>query len=275
LKIIGIHTMSRIDNTFKELKKKNQKALIPFLMAGDPDLYTTEELILKIFENGADMIELGIPYSDPIADGKTIQASSKRALEKKIHIDHVFELLKGLNGKIPPIIIMTYYNPVLRYGLRRFTEEAKKSGIDGVIISDLPPEEANSWIKEAKVSGVDTIFLASPTTPFKRIRYISRLTSGFLYYVQFTGVTGMRGYISEDIEQRLKKIKSEIKKPVVVGFGISNPEQAKTISSFSDCVVIGSAIIKIIEESISREEVIKNINNFIFQFSRVLKEGVT
>jgi len=265
--------MSRIDNTFKELKKKNQKALIPFLMAGDPDLYTTEELILRIFEKGADMIEIGIPYSDPIADGRTIQASSKRALEKQIHIDHVFELLKGLNGKIPPIIVMTYYNPVLRYGLRRFAEEAKKSGIDGVIISDLPPEEANSWIKEARGSDMDTIFLASPTTPFKRIRYISRLTSGFLYYVQFVGVTGMRGYISEEIEQRLKKIKSEIKKPVVVGFGISNPEQAKTISSFSDVVVVGSAIVRVVEENLKDPELVKRVGDYVKAFSMALKGG--
>lgn len=264
--------MGRIKGTFERLKMKGQKALIPFLMAGDPDLDASIKLIEKVFESGADMIELGIPFSDPIADGKVIQTSSQRALKNGVNIEKTFELLKRLDYKIIPIILMSYYNPIFRFGLRRFAEGCKDSGIDGIIISDLPPEEATPWIKEARRFNIDTIFLISPTTPIPRIKYISELTTGFLYYVQFSGVTGVRENLADHIEEKIKKIKLITGKPVVVGFGISNPEQARHISSFSDGVILGSAIIKIIEENISDLELIQKVGNFVSSLSNVLKK---
>lgn len=264
--------MSRIEKIFEKLRTQNKKALIPFLMAGDPSPEITIDLIHQVFEAGADLIELGIPFSDPIADGKTIQASSQRALQNGFCAKKIFDLLKRLNGKGPPIILMSYYNPIFRFGLRRFVEQCEQCGVDGVIISDLPPEEANPWIKEARRSRIDTIFLVAPTTSVPRIRYISSVTRGFLYYIQFTGVTGMRENLSNHIEENIKRIRSVTEKPVIVGFGISNPEQARSISRFSEGIVVGSAIINIIEENIYHSNLIKKVVDFVFSLSCVLKE---
>lgn len=263
--------MSRIKKVFDKLRDQNKKALIPFLMAGDPSLEITIDLIHRMVEAGADLVELGIPFSDPIADGKTIQTSSQRALQNGFNAEKIFDLLQRLNPKGTPIILMSYYNPIFRFGLKRFAEKCKQCGVDGVIISDLPPEEAQPWIKEARRLSIDTIFLASPTTPVSRIGYISNLTRGFLYYIQFTGVTGMRENLSSHIEDRIRRIKSMTKKPVAVGFGISNPEQARAVSRFSDGIIVGSAIIKIIEENLYQPNLIKKVGYFVSSISSVLK----
>lgn len=263
--------MSRIKKVFDKLRDQNKKALIPFLIAGDPSLEITIDLIHRMVEAGADLVELGIPFSDPIADGKTIQTSSQRALQNGFNAEKIFDLLQRLNPKGTPIILMSYYNPIFRFGLKRFAEKCKQCGVDGVIISDLPPEEAQPWIKEARRLSIDTIFLASPTTPVSRIGYISNLTRGFLYYIQFTGVTGMRENLSSHIEDRIRRIKSMTKKPVAVGFGISNPEQARAVSRFSDGIIVGSAIIKIIEENLYQPNLIKKVGDFVSSISSVLK----
>jgi len=262
--------MNRIELVFKGLKKK-RAALIPFVVAGDPDLKTTETLVLKMAEAGADIIELGVPFSDPLADGPTIQAASQRALQNGIHLKDIFRLAEGLKGINTPLVLMTYFNPVFHYGLKDFAESCGRSGIDGMIIPDLPPEEAGPWMGEARRMGLDTIFLVAPTSPPDRIRLVSRCSQGFIYYVSVTGVTGAREKLPEELEPAVKGIKEQSKKRVAVGFGISTPEQAKEISLFADGIIIGSAIVRMIEENLKSPELTDKVRDFISSFAEALK----
>jgi len=266
--------MSKINRTFKILKNSGQVALIPFIVAGDPDLKTTEALVLKMAESGANIIELGVPFSDPLADGPIIQASSQRALKNGINLRDIFHLTERLKGKVPPLVLMTYFNPVFHYGIKKFAEDCIQNGIDGVIILDLPPEEAGLWIVEARRVDLDTIFLIAPTSPPERIKLVSRYSRGFIYYVSITGVTGTREKLPEELEVSVKQIKNRSRKPVAVGFGISNPEQAKMISRFADGVIVGSAIVKIIEDSLESPNLITRVGDFILSLSNVLKPSI-
>ena len=263
--------MSRIDQTFKILKNRAQVALIPFIVAGDPDLETTEALILKMAEKGADIIELGVPFSDPLADGPIIQAASQRALQNGVNLRDIFRLTERLKGIDIPLVLMTYFNPILKYGLKEFAEGCQKSGVDGVIIPDLPPEEAESWIHEARRMGIDTIFLVAPTSPPERIRLVSRCSRGFIYYVSVTGVTGTRENLPEEVGLAVERIKEVSQKPVAVGFGISTPEQAKTVSRFADGVIVGSAIVKIIGENLKSPDMIDRVGDFVSSLTKALK----
>ena len=263
--------MSRIDLTFKRLREKGQTALIPFIVAGDPDLKTTEALILKMKESGADMIELGIPFSDPLTDGPIIRATSHRALMKGVSIRNIFSLTKRLNEIDLPIILMTYLNPIFHYGLETFAIECKESGVDGVIIPDLPPEEAMSWIDEVLRMDLDTIFFVNPTSSLERIRLVDRCSRGFIYHASVTGLTGIREKLPDDLELSIKRVKENSKKPVAVGFGISNPDQAKRISRFADGVIVGSAIVKIIEENLSNPDLIARVRDFISSLADAMK----
>jgi tryptophan synthase alpha chain len=263
--------MNRIDRTFNVLKNKGQSALIPFVMAGDPDIKTTEALVFKMAEAGADIIELGVPFSDPLADGPTIQSASQRALQNGVNLKEIFSLTERLKGIDTPLVLMTYFNPVFRYGIREFAEGCQRSGVDGVIIPDLPPEEAVPWILEARRTGLDTIFLIAPTSPPGRIRLVSRCTRGFIYYVSITGVTGTRQKLPEELELAVKGIKEQSKKRVAVGFGVSTPEQAKAISLFADGVIVGSAIVKIIEENLKNPELTDRVRDFVSSFAKALK----
>jgi len=263
--------MSKIDQTFQRLKNKGRAALIPFIVAGDPDLETTEAIVLKMAESGADIIELGIPFSDPIADGPTIQAANKRALEKGVNLRDIFRLTERLKGTATPLVLMTYFNPVLRYGLKAFAVGCEEYGIDGVIIPDVPPEEAGPWIHEARRMDLDTIFLITPTSPRERIKLISRLSHGFIYYVSVTGVTGARDKLPEQIESAVRRVKEQSKKRVVVGFGISTPEQAREVGLFADGIIVGSAIVKIIEENLAKPNLISKVGDFISSLAKALK----
>jgi tryptophan synthase alpha chain len=263
--------MSRIDRTFKGLKEEGQSALIPFIMAGDPDIKTTEALVLKMAEAGADIVELGVPFSDPIADGPAIQSASQRALENGVNLKDIFSLTKRLEGIDIPLVLMSYFNPIFRYGLKDFAEDCQRSGVDGVIIPDVPLEEAGPWIQEARRMGLDTIFLITPTSPPGRIRLVSRCSRGFIYYVSVTGVTGTREKLPEELELAVKGIKEQSRKRVAVGFGISTPEQAKKISLFADGVIVGSAIVKIIEENLNNPELTNRVGDFISSFAKALK----
>jgi len=263
--------MSRIDHTFEQLNGRRQSALIPFIMAGDPNLETTESLVFKIAEAGADIIELGVPFSDPLADGPTIQSAAQRALQNGVNLKTIFSLTKGLKGIGIPLVLMTYFNPIFRYGLKDFAEGCRQSGVDGVIIPDLPPEEAGPWIQEARSRGLDTIFFIAPTSPPSRIRLVSRYSRGFIYYVSVTGVTGAREKLPEELEQAVRGIKQQSKKPVAVGFGISSPEQAKRISLFADGVIVGSAIVKMIEENQESPELIDRVRDFVSSLSKAFK----
>jgi len=261
--------MSRIEAVFRKLKDK-RAAFIPFVVAGDPDLKTTEALVLKMAECGADIIEVGVPFSDPLADGPTIQAGSQRALKNGVNLKEIFRMAERLEGISTPLVLMTYFNPVLQHGLKSFAEDCRRNGIDGVIIPDLPPEEAGPWIREAKPSKVDTIFLLAPTSSTERIRLTNRYSRGFLYYVSVTGVTGTRGKLPEELEAAIRQIKKYSRKPVAVGFGISTPEQVREVSHFADGVIVGSAIVKLIEENREGSDLVNRVGEFVSSLARAL-----
>ncbi len=263
-------TVSRIDQTFQELKRKNRAALIPFVVAGDPSLDVTEALVLKVAECGADLVEIGLPFSDPLADGPTIQAASQRALQRGVHVEEVFQLAGRIKGITPPLILMTYFNPVLRYGLKRFAEECQKTSISGVIIPDLPPEEAEPWIEETKVFKLDPIFLLAPNSTEDRVRRINKYTGGFIYYVSVLGVTGAREKLSVQLEPKVRQLKEQSQKPLAVGFGISTPEQAKEVSRFADGVVIGSAIVRIVERNLQKPDLVSRVGDFVHSLAEAL-----
>ena len=264
--------MSRIKNTFNRLKKKNETALIPYVMAGDPDLATTKTLILGMEKAGCDIIEIGAPFSDPLADGPTIQKAANRSLKHHTSIGDVLGLVADVRktSKIP-LILMTYYNLIFHYGEERFVNDAIAAGLDGVILPDLPPEEAVTLIPLAKKAGLDTIFLLAPTSTEERIKLVCKVSQGFVYYVSLTGVTGARAGVQSSVEESLKKIKAATDKPVAVGFGISTPEQAAQIAHWgADGVIVGSALVKVIEEHIGTPELASRA----VDFARALKRGV-
>jgi tryptophan synthase alpha chain len=263
--------MKRIHQTFRRLKNRGQTALIPFVVAGHPDLETTEALVLRMAASGADIIELGVPFSDPLADGPTIQIASQRALQKGVTLNDIFSLTKRIRGIAPPLVLMTYFNPIFRYGLKTFAEGCEQNGIEGVIVPDLPPEEAGPWIGEARKLGLDTIFLAAPTSPPERIRLVSRDSRGFIYYVSITGVTGTREKLPAELEMAVRGIKEQSEKPVAVGFGISTPEQAREVSRFADGVIVGSAIVKIIEEEAGNESLADRVGDFISSLAAAIQ----
>jgi tryptophan synthase alpha chain len=263
--------MSRIDRTFQELKKRDQAALIPFVMTGDPDLDVTESLIREMVRCGANIIELGLPFSDPFLDGPTLQAASQRALQKGVGMKEVFHVAKRLRETDIPLVIMTYFNPVSRYGLKTFVRECRESDISGVIVPDLPPEETAVWVKEARSADLDTIFLTVPNSPPERIRLVSRLSRGFIYHVSVRGVSGVRKELPDGLKRDVLRVKEHSNRPVAVGFGISTPEQAKEVSRFADGVIVGSAIVKIIEENLGRSDLVHKIGDFVSRLGEALK----
>ncbi|MCX5714171.1 MAG: tryptophan synthase subunit alpha, partial [Candidatus Omnitrophica bacterium] len=256
--------MNRIDKIFKELKKNNKKAFVAFIMAGDPSLGVTEKLIHELVFSGADVIELGVPFSDPIADGPTIQKASERGLKSKTTLAGVFNLVKKVRNQIQtPIVFLIYYNLVFHYGLERFVKDAVFSGIDGVVIPDLPPEESKDLCKIAKKSKFSVIPLLAPTSSIGRIKKVSSVATGFIYYVSLTGTTGARKKLPKELGENLRNIKKITNMPVCVGFGISTLSQVKEVQKFADGAIVGSAIIKIIEKNIGRKDLVKKVGNFV------------
>jgi len=263
--------MSRIDKTFKELKKNRKKAFIAYITAGDPSLSMTPRIITALENAGADIVELGIPFSDPVADGPTIQAASQRSLAKGASLKNIFRMVKSFRKNSGlPIIFMTYYNPVLQYGVEKFFKSCKDSGVDGVIVPDLPVEEAKPLMRFGRKSKVSTIFLAAPTSTKKRLLGIASNSSGFIYYVSLTGVTGARKRLPVELKTKVKLIKSLTDKPVAVGFGISGPSQARDIARVSDGVIVGSAIVKIIGE---KKNMIPRISRFAASLAKAIHEA--
>lgn len=263
--------MSRIRQTFEALQTAGKKALIPFITAGYPDMQTTEECIFHLEQSGADLIELGVPFSDPMADGPVIQAASEHALRKGTTLKMILDLVKRVRNKTEiPILLMGYYNPFFTFGLAQFADEAKKAGVDGVLVVDLPPEEAGAMKAETDRTGLDLIFLLAPTSDDSRIKLIARHATGFIYYVSLTGVTGVRSHLDKDIRKQVIKIKKKSNLPVGIGFGISTPEQAKRVANWADAVVVGSAIIKIIEGSTAPEEIVKNVAHFVLSLKKAI-----
>lgn len=247
--------MNRIEKTFRDLKKKGKKAFIPYIMAGDPDLEKTKEVILTFEDAGADIVELGIPFTDPLADGPTIQRAAERALSAGVTLKKVIGFVRELRQFTHiPIVLMTYYNPVFKYGEERLVMDAVDSGVDGLIIPDLPPDEAGGLIRLSRKADISTIFLLAPTSTDDRIRKVARASTGFIYYVSITGITGARLEINESLVDSIKRIRAITDKPLCIGFGVSNPEEAFRMSAIADGVIVGSAIVKILHESPERLE---------------------
>jgi tryptophan synthase alpha chain len=241
--------MSRLAGCFRKIQTQNSKALVTFITAGDPDLATTEEMIYLLEDAGADVIELGVPFSDPMADGPTIQLSSERALASGTNLQRILELVKKVRRRSQiPLILMGYLNPVHAYGYDRFCSDAAEAGVDGVLLVDMPPEESRELTVPARRSGLDVIFLLTPTSDAARIAAVNRLGRGFVYYVTVTGVTGARSAVSATLAQELAKVKEAVTLPVMAGFGISTPEQAAEVGGLADGIVVGSAIVKLFEQ---------------------------
>ncbi len=240
----------RIRTRFHELKKRGKKAFIPYIMGGYPSVDATINNLLILEECGADIIELGVPFSDPLADGPVIQSASDVALKNRVNLKEILEIVKELRKRSSvPLVMMTYYNPVFKYGEERFVESAIESGIDGVIIPDLPPDEATTLRRISLLYGFHNIFLVAPTSTERRIKLVCRASTGFIYYVSITGITGAKLFLNGTYERVISLIRSFTKKPVCTGFGVSTPEEARMVASFSDGVIIGSAIVKRLGES--------------------------
>lgn len=238
--------MTSVSQTFQTLRDQQQCALIPFITAGDPDLETTAKALRILDQAGADLIELGVPYSDPLADGPVIQAAATRALHKGVTLDHVLELVKSAKTEIKaPIILFTYYNPIFYRGIVPFLTQISEAGVKGLVVPDLPLEEAENLLKPASEMGIEVTLLVAPTSPMERIQAIAEKSQGFIYLVSVTGVTGMRSQVANRVEDLLKSLRQVTNKPVGVGFGISDPEQALKVKNWgADAVILGSAMVK-------------------------------
>jgi tryptophan synthase alpha chain len=241
--------MSRLTQCLTALKKNNAKALVTFITAGDPDLATTEEMIHLLEDAGADIIELGVPFSDPMADGPTIQLSSERALAAGTTLTGILDTVRSVRrSSTIPVILMGYLNPVHAYGYERFCRDAAAAGVDGVLLVDMPPEESEDFLTSANRYELNVIFLLTPTSDTSRIAMVNKLGRGFIYYVTVTGVTGARQEVSNTLADELSRIKAEVALPIMAGFGISTPDQAASVAALADGVVVGSAIVKLFQQ---------------------------
>lgn len=261
----------RIGLKFAALRRSNERALIPFIVAGDPDLERTQRLVLELEARGADLIELGVPFSDPMADGPANQRAAARGLASGATLPAILALVAELRKHTQiPIILFGYFNPIFRYGCERFCGDAKRAGVDGVLVVDLPPEEAHELAAPARADGLDLIYLLAPTTPPERSRMIALSATGFLYYVSVTGVTGARAALASDLEPKVTALKSITDLPIGVGFGISTPDQARQVARFADGVVVGSAFSQMIELHAASEGLVAAVG----EFAGALKQAI-
>lgn len=265
--------MSRIGKTFDGLRARKEKALIAYIMAGDPSLKRTGDLVMEMARSGADLIELGVPFSDPIADGPVIQRAGQRALKKKTTLRSTLGLVEALRKKTQvPLVAMSYFNPIFKFGIPRFFKEASRAGLDGVIIPDLPPEEGAEVERESRKRGVDWVLLAAPTTPNPRQRILARRTRGFLYYVSITGITGASLKNFSEIHRNVSHIKKRSRVPVAVGFGVSNPRNAARLAAMGDGVIVGSAIVRLIEKKGKHPRLPSLVGKFVRELNAAVKK---
>jgi len=267
--------MGRIGKKFESLRAKNEKALVVYLTAGDPSLAVTKELIFGLEKAGVDILEIGVPFSDPTADGPVIQAASQRALKTGTTLAGVLKMVADfrLSSQIP-IVLFGYFNPIFAYGVEKFARTASEAGVDGVLVVDLPPEEAHELRVYSDAAGLDFISLVAPTSGKDRMKTILKTATGFLYYISITGVTGTAAPKIEDIAREVSKIRKLTKMPIAVGFGISNAKQAKQIGAVADGIVIGSAVVKLIDENRNNHELIKIISDYAEEIKKVLRQTI-
>jgi tryptophan synthase alpha chain len=256
--------MSRISQTFEYLQKTHERALIPYVTAGDPDLEMTKRLVREMVRRGADIIEIGVPFSDPLADGPIIQRASQRALQGGTTLRKILQTVSELRHEVDvPLVLMTYYNPVLRYGEEAFVADALDAGVDGIIVPDLPPEEGQSLMELAIDTPLEMIFLAAPTSTSARLALISEASRGFIYYVSRLGTTGVRDQLADDLRIMLEKVRASTSKPIAVGVGVSTPEHVRLVAELADGVVVGSAILKLIEDLEDRVDRLEHVGDFV------------
>ena len=254
----------RIETKFREVRERGASALIPYIVAGDPDLDRTRRIVIEFEARGADLIELGVPFSDPMADGPANQRAAARGLKSGATLPAILAMVAELRKTTQiPLILFGYYNPIFHYGCDRLCADAARAGIDGLLVVDLPPEEAVELAGPARAAGLDIIYLLAPTTPVERTRMIARSASGFLYYVSVTGVTGARALLPADLEGNVRALHEVTPLPIGVGFGISTARQAQDVAVFADAVVVGSAISQLIENHAESANLIEVVGDFV------------
>ena len=264
--------MNRIDKKFQELREQGTSAFMPYVCAGDPNPELTPKLLLTLEEAGADLIELGVPFSDPIADGPTVQRASERSLKHNISLQQILEIVASVRKATDiPIALMSYYNPIFRMGEETFCKAAQAAGVDGLIVPDMPPEQAKPLLEVAPRYDLATIFLVAPTSPPERMQLIASVSTGFIYCVSVTGVTGARAMLSDEVAPMIAELRKHTDKPIGVGFGVSTSEQATQVAQVADGVIVGSAIINVAEEHIDDEA---KLLAAVKQFASDLAAGV-
>jgi len=256
--------MGRIEAKFADLKREGRRALIPFITAGDPDLPTTELLLVELAQAGADLIEVGVPFSDPVADGPVIQRASERALRKGVTLAAVLGCVAAARRRLEvPIVLFSYFNPLLQFGLERLASEARTAGVDGILVTDLAPEEAGDWEKVLRANTIDPIFLVAPTTSDERLRQITERGRGFIYAISRTGVTGARPEMEGAAEALVRRVRNCTDLPVAVGFGVTTVQHVRDVWRYADAAVVGSAIVQEIERSGSADQVVPRVGKFV------------
>ena len=255
---------SKLDRTFAQLRQNGEKALIAYVMAGDPSLPITEQLVVELEQAGADIIELGVPFSDPIADGPVIQQAAERALRSGTSLRAILSMVTSLRKKTQvPLVLMAYYNNIHAFGPERFCHEAAQAGVDGLILPDMPPDEAGPLRGPAAGAGLPLIFLLAPTSTPARRTFVARQSQGFVYYVSLTGITGAKLANLDDVGKNVEKIKKVTKVPVAVGFGVATPEDAAKVAAIADGVIVGSAIVKQIAAHQQKLDMVKQVAVFV------------
>ena len=256
--------MGRIADSFTNLKREGKKGFIPFITAGDPDLATTEKLLVTLAQSGATLIELGVPFSDPMADGPVIQRASERALKNNFGLQDILDVVARARKQIDiPVILFSYYNPLFQFGLKRLAETANDAGLDGVLVTDLSPEESGEFERELRARDLDMIFLVAPTSTDERLKLVAERASGFIYAVSRAGVTGTRETVSAEAEKLTNRMRKFSELPVAVGFGISNAEQVADVNRYADAVVVGSAIVAEMERFGDSPDLVNRIGEFL------------
>ena len=264
MKSWGRNALGRIADGFTDLKRAGKKGFIPFITAGDPNLATTEKLLVTLAQSGATLIELGVPFSDPMADGPVIQRASERALKNNFGLQKILDLVARARKQIDiPIILFSYYNPLFQFGLKRLAEAAKDAGLDGVLVTDLSPEESGEFERELRARDLDMIFLVAPTSTDERLKLVAQHASGFIYAVSRAGVTGTRETVSAEAEKLVNRLRKFSELPVAVGFGISNAEQVADVHRYADAVVVGSAIVAEMERLGDSPDLVERIGEFL------------
>ena len=255
---------SKLDRTFAQLRQQREKALIAYVMAGDPSLQETEQLVVELERAGADIIELGVPFSDPIADGPVIQQAAERALRSGTSLRAILSMIARLRTRTQiPLILMAYYNTIHAFGPERFCQEAVRVGVDGLIMPDMPPDEAGPLKGPAAAAGLPLIFLLAPTSTAERRIFVARQSQGFVYYVSLTGITGAKLSNLADVGKNVEKIRKVTQVPVAVGFGVATPEDAAKVAAIADGVIVGSAIVKRIDAYRQKPEMVKHVAEFV------------